>query len=90
MTQLHIVNGSRPRAERRMNRMNEQDATYYAALDLVARIDDDLTRGVRHYRTKAGRLLNSLDEVINAILSDNLLLPEEQEPEVYWRQELAA
>lgn len=74
------------------SKMTEQEATYYAALELVARIDEDLTRGVRHYRNKAGTLLTSLDEVVQAILDDNLLLPEEEEAGVVWvaPQELAA
>jgi hypothetical protein len=71
------------------NKTNEQDAAYYAAVELVARIDEELTRGVRHYRTKAGQLLTTLDEVINAILSDNLLVPEERDT-VWTPQELAA
>jgi hypothetical protein len=62
--------------------LSEKDAAYYTALKLVARIDDDLTRGVRHYRNKAGELLNTLDQVVHAILSDDLLLPETQEMEV--------
>ena len=72
---------------------NEQEATYYAALELVARIDNELTRGVRHYRTKAGVLLTTLDEVVNAILSDNLMQPEVHlQHEHMWvaPQELAA
>lgn len=72
------------------SRVSEQEATYYAALELVARIDEDLTRGIRHYRTKAGVLLTSLDEVVRAILDDNLLVPEQQEVDMVWAQELAA
>jgi len=72
------------------SKVTEQEATYYAALELVARIDEDLTRGIRHYRNKAGILLNTLDEVVLAILDDNLLIPEEQETELIWAQELAA
>ena len=72
------------------SRVSEQEATYYAALELVARIDEDLTRGIRHYRTKAGMLLTSLDEVVQAILDDNLLVPEQQDFELVWAQELAA
>ena len=71
----------------------EGDAAYYAALKLVDRIDEDLTTGMRHYRNKAGRLLTTLDEVVHAILADDLLLPEERkEAEVIWvaPQELAA
>ncbi len=73
-------------------KVTEQEATYYAALELVARIDEDLTRGIRHYRDKAGLLLATMDEVIRAILDDNLLVSEEQETEMMWvtPQELAA
>ena len=55
----------------------EQEAIYLAALELVARIDADLTRGVRHYRTKAGHLLVTLDQVILALIDRELLEPEE-------------
>jgi len=72
-------------------KISERDATYYAALELVAQIDEDLTRGVRHYRNKAGTLLTSLDEVVQAILDDNLFVPELEETEIIWTpQELAA
>lgn len=73
-------------------KVSEREATYNAALELVARIDEDLTRGIRHYRTKAGRLLTTLDEVVRAILEDNLLLAEEKENELMWTtpRELAA
>jgi hypothetical protein len=73
-------------------KIGEQEAAYQAALELVARIDEDLARGIRHYRTKAGILLTTLDEVIRAILEDNLLIPEEQESGRRWTapQELAA
>lgn len=64
--------------------MTEQEATYRATLELVARIDEDLTRGVRHYYTKSGLLLYSLDQVIQAILDNNLMTPDEQEQEVLW------
>jgi hypothetical protein len=72
--------------------MSEREATYYAALKLVARIDEDLTRGIRHYRNRAGVLLTTLDEVVRAILNDDLLLPEETHVGVTWvaAQELAA
>lgn len=70
----------------------EQEETYYAALKLVAQIDEDLTRGVRHYRNRAGTLLTTLDEVVHAILADDLLLEEEFEKDGLWYtpQELAA
>ena len=57
----------------------EREAAYQASLALVARIDDDLRRGVRHYRDRAGGLLTTLDEVMRAILSDDLLVPEAAE-----------
>ncbi len=70
----------------------EREATYNAALKLVAKIDEDLTRGIRHYRTKTGVLLTTLDEVVRAILDDDLMLPEEAPISVGWLapQELAA
>ncbi|HMQ50513.1 MAG TPA: hypothetical protein PKE64_14620 [Anaerolineae bacterium] len=68
---------------------NEREAAYYAALELVTRIDEELSRGIRHYRSRSGVLLTTLDEVINAILQDNLLT--EEEHDYYWTpQELAA
>lgn len=51
----------------------EQEATYYAALELVAQIDYDCVFGVRHWRNKAGVLLNTLDAVVRAILDDDLM-----------------
>lgn len=90
MSQLHIVNNGRPRPELvKTAKMNEQEAAYYAAMELVTRIDQDLSRGVRHYRTKAGQLLNTLDEVVRAILNDDLMQPEEQQM-IWTPQELAA
>ncbi|GAB4461999.1 MAG: hypothetical protein Kow0031_40820 [Anaerolineae bacterium] len=92
MSQLHLVNknGRRPRPELVKPIQTDQEAAYYAALELVARIDDELTRGVRHYRTTSGQLLNTLDEVIHAILTDTLELPEIQQVEPVWRREMAA
>lgn len=58
------------------SKLTEQEATYRAALELVARIDEDLTRGVRHYYTKSGLLLWTLDQVINAILTNDLMTVE--------------
>ena len=96
-SQLHTLNSNqRPKSARtypelvKTTRISEREATYNAALELVARIDDDLTRGVRHYRNKDGLLLTTLDEVVRAILDDNLLIPEEQDNEMLWTQELAA
>ena len=62
----------------------ERETTYYAALELVAVIDENLRRGVFHYRNKTGRLLNTLDEVINAILIDDLQLPRPKQEETVW------
>lgn len=75
------------------HKASEQDVAYYAALELVANIDEALTRGTRHYRNKAGDLLTTLDEVIHAILDNDLQLPESREErEMFWLtpQELAA
>lgn len=54
----------------------EREVKYQTALKLVARIDEDLTRGIRHYRNKAGALLTTLDEVVRAILAEELAQPE--------------
>ena len=73
--------------------VSNQEATYHAALELVAQIDEDLTLGIRHYRNNDGKLLLTLDEVVRAILNDDLMLDEQQiQPEVVWfpTQELAA
>ena len=55
-------------------------AAYAAALVLVAGIDEDLRRGTRHFRDRRGRLLATLDEVIRAILANELSQAEEAEP----------
>lgn len=54
----------------------EREAAYQAALQLVANIDEDLTRGIRHYRNKGGGLLTTLDEVIRPIVVDELAVTE--------------
>ena len=56
--------------------LEAQEAAYRTALKLVARIDGDLARGTRHYRDKAGRLLTCLDDVVRAILANDLLAEE--------------
>jgi len=84
-------NNGRTRPELVVSRAGEKEASYNAALNLVAQIDEDLTRGTRHYRTKNGELLTTLDQVVNAILADNLLLPQvQEETEAVWMRELAA
>jgi len=91
MSHLQLVNNGHRRPELvKSAKKSEQEATYYAALELVAQIDEELTRGVRHYRTKAGRLLTTLDEVVLAILDDNLLLTAERDLMWQMPQELAA
>ncbi|HEX9925034.1 MAG TPA: hypothetical protein VGD99_20430 [Anaerolineae bacterium] len=74
----------------RTSALTEREATYYAALDLVAYIDEALKKGTCHYRNKAGLLLTTLDEVVRAILDDDLMLEEQEEAEIMWAQELAA
>lgn len=54
-----------------LNRQDEEDR-YYAALSLVERIDEDLETGRRHYRDSEGLLLGNLDEVVRAILNNEL------------------
>jgi hypothetical protein len=57
--------------------MTERETAYRAALALVSRIDRDLTRSTGHYRNRAGALLTTLDEVVRAILTDNLLIADD-------------
>lgn len=68
-TSRHNGNGHQGRS-----RHDDADACYAAALSLVQAIDKDLQRGTRHYYNAAGKLLVSLDEVIQAILSDELVI----------------
>lgn len=67
-----------------VQQMDDADARYAAALRLVQAIDRDLQKGTRHYYDASGKLLVSLDEVVQAILNDTLvvdkspqLMPEE-------------
>ena len=45
---------------------------YPDALALVQHLDQHLTANTRHYRNRTGDLLTNLDQLINAILEDNL------------------
>jgi hypothetical protein len=47
---------------------------YSVALNVVERIDALLDLRVQHYRNKAGQLLTTLDQVITAILNDDLII----------------
>ena len=51
----------------------QQEQAYHVALGLVEQIDLDLVNGTGHYFTKSGRLLISLEQVVMAILDDDLL-----------------
>jgi hypothetical protein len=51
---------------------DDADARYVAALKLVEAIDYNLRNGTQHYYDTRGRLLSTLDEVIHAVLTDNL------------------
>lgn len=53
-----------------------REAVFQRALAYVEAVDADLTSGRRHYRNRAGKLLSSLDEVIHAILNDELSVNE--------------
>jgi hypothetical protein len=55
----------------------DADARYAAALELVCAIDEHLQKRTRHYRDTQGRLLLTLDEVIQAILTGSLMLERE-------------
>ncbi len=55
--------------------LDEQEAAYCAALELTAQIDQHLGQGTRHYRTRRGVLLVSLDEVVRAVLDGELWQP---------------
>lgn len=48
------------------------DEAHELAFAVVQRIDADLTSGRRHYRDRAGRLLTTLEQVVRAILADDL------------------
>lgn len=68
------------------------EETYTVALKLVEQIDLALRFGLKHYRTRAGELLTTLDEVVRAILADDLqlepvpveLVEEERWPQLSW------
>ena len=64
----------------------DEEACYWAALELVQYIDESLTKGTQHYRTRSGQLLRTLDEVVNAILTDNLVWEAESDA---WDQDYA-
>lgn len=49
-----------------------KEEVYTRALHAVEAIDADLTSGRRHYRSRGGRLLTRLDEVVRAILDNEL------------------
>jgi len=97
MGQLNILqqngqlrsNGSKSRSSFRptlVKSSEEQAAVYAAALQLIEHIDENLATGRCHYRTKSGKLLRTLDEVVRAILADNLMLESDA---AVWQQDLA-
>ena len=45
---------------------------YYAIYELVEEISSNLETGRHHYRDRSGRLLTALDEVVRAIVDDDL------------------
>ncbi len=55
-----------------MGEIKPDDVRYAWAYLLVLAIDAQLERGTRHFRDRSGCLLQTLDEVVRAILSDNL------------------
>lgn len=79
-TQLKVTGypaGTHPAWPSGVRSAAEQAAAYFTALKLVARIDDDLTRGNYPYWDKTtGQPLTTLDEVVRAILADSLMMTE--------------
>lgn len=67
----HLVRFAAPLAE-----LAEANIRYDIALEIVTRIDTHLAQGTQHYRDRDGRLLTTLDQVIHAILTDNLTTQE--------------
>ncbi len=67
------LNTFKPKLVKGYSTTEQAEATYMSALELVQHIDQTLTSGTQHYRTNSGRLLRTLDEVVNAILANNLL-----------------
>lgn len=68
------LRSSNGRGRSSATRMDDADARYAAALRLVQAIDHDLQKGTRHYYDASGKLLVSLDEVVQAILNDTLVV----------------
>jgi hypothetical protein len=71
LPQLLVNNPRNLKSKAKIDRRG-QEAAYRASLELVTRIDEDLSRGRRHYWNRSGILLTCLDEVVEAILSGNL------------------
>ena len=62
----------------------DEEKARYAALEYVARVDEDLDLGSRHYWSKSAvfysgevHIFETLDEVVRAILEDDLLTPDD-------------
>lgn len=52
----------------------QSEATYQASLELVAEIDYNLTTGSGHYYDSLGERLTTLEEVVRAILGNDLIM----------------
>lgn len=50
---------------------------YSYSLEIVEKIDRNLESGRQHYRNRAGDLLTTLDQVISAIINDDLAIHKE-------------
>lgn len=61
---------------------NEQEAAYLAALLLVDLIEQHLRNGTQHYRTRAGVLLRTPDQVERAILENDLVIGKVEQNQV--------
>lgn len=56
--------------------MRSRKKVFSTALTLVKLIDEGCITGRQHYRTKQGKFLETLDQVIVAIMEDNLMPPQ--------------
>ncbi len=90
MEQLHTIPFGQNGRRRKRHTVPEHpagddaDVRYAAALKLVQTIDLNLQRGTHHYYDTRGRLLSTLDEVIQAMLTDSLALSQPADKTVEW------
>lgn len=52
--------------------MTQNECAYYQLFEALVALEADMERGLMHFRNRAGRLLTTVDEVVQAILNDDL------------------